>query len=129
MIFKKDIEHPNEFSEITGKTQYSKDIKAIDQCIGCILATAKGELFGDPNFGCNLYTYIHEYEGEPLKSLVKRDIVQNLTEQETRIFLEESDISIEFEGSDVLINIKYNIRYTEYENSFTYVVSKSDEEG
>lgn len=127
-ILTTSIKHPNEFSIITGKTNLVEDLSSIEQSIRLLLTTSKGELFGDPNFGSNLYSYLYEYQGEVLYQLIKDDIVETLTNQDTRVDVDSSNIEIEEDGSTLHIKIRYNIRYTDYSNEFTLLVSKRSEE-
>lgn len=122
------IKHPNTFSISQGKTLLVTEINAINQSIGLILSTAKGELFGDPNFGCNLYKYIYDYEGSTLENLIKDEIVSSLNDQEPRIFVDKENISISYEGTNVIINISYNLRYTDYHSDYRYITSIMKEE-
>lgn len=121
------IKHPNTFLLQKGETSLVSDISAVDQSIRLILTTAKGELFGDPDFGCRLYEYMFEFEGEALYSILRREISDNLNKQEPRIYVSEDNIDITEEGVDVIINITYNLRYTDYESSFTYIAKRQEE--
>lgn len=129
-ILTSGIMHPNEFSLISGNTNIIKDLKSVQQSIRLLLTTAKGELFGDPNFGCNLYSYLFDYDGEVLYQMIKDDIVNTLTEQETRVLVSVSDITINSnENKKTLnINIKYSIRHTDYRDEYDLIISKRKEE-
>lgn len=129
-ILTSGIMHPNEFSLISGNTNIIKDLKSVQQSIRLLLTTAKGELFGDPNFGCNLYSYLFDYDGEVLYQMIKDDIVNTLTEQETRVLVSVSDITISSNESKktLNINIKYSIRYTDYRDEYDLIISKRKEE-
>lgn len=128
MVFTTGIVHPNEFSAVSGRTQLIKEIPAIEQSIRLLLTTAKGELFGDPSFGCNLYSYLYEYEGEVLNQLIKDDIVRTLTEQDTRVALTDKDITIVEDNLTLSITVRYQIRYTNYSSETTLLVQKRQEE-
>lgn len=130
MIFKTDIKYKDIFSLISGETQVLEEIQAIDQSIGLIVSTAKGELFGDPDFGCNLYTYLYKYDGPALYQMIRRDIATNLNKQETRIFVREEDIEIDSLPNEktLEIKIKYNIRYTQYISQYTYLLRRNKED-
>lgn len=128
MVFTNSIAHPNEFSVITGRTQLSKEVISINESIKCILLTAEGELFGDPNYGSMLYSYLYEFEGDALHQIIKQEIVRALTAHESRIYLSEDDITCEDDGLTVNINIAYNIRYTDYRSEYSLLIQRRKEE-
>lgn len=128
MIFASSIKHPNEFSILTGRTQLVKEIESINQSIRLLLTTAKGELFGDPYFGCNLYSYLYDYSGEILVQLIKDDIVRTLTEQDTRIVISNDDINVTEDQRSLHITISYQIRYTNYRSDTDVIIQKRKEE-
>lgn len=127
-ILTTSIIHPNEFSIITGKTSLINDLASVDQAIKLLLTTAKGELFGDPNFGCNLYSYLFQYSGEVLNQLIKDDIVETLTNQDSRIEINPDNITIDEEGTTLHINIKYSLRHTDFSSETTLLITKRNEE-
>lgn len=128
MIFASSIEHPNEFSAVTGKTQLVHEIESINQSIRLLLTTAKGELFGDPYFGCNLYSYLYEYSGETLFQMVKDDIIKTLTEQDSRIIVSDKDITVTDEQGDLKITIAYEVSYANYGAETSIIIQKRKEE-
>lgn len=128
LVFTNSISHPNEFSLISGKTQLVKEIDSINQSLRLLYTTAKGELFGDPYFGCNLYSFIYDYEGEVLNQMIKDDIIKTASEQETRVNISEKDISIEEVDKTLRIVIGYQIRYTNYQSEVVILVQKRKEE-
>lgn len=128
MVFTNSINHPNEFSLVSGKTQLVKEIDSINQSLRLLFTTAKGELFGDPYFGCNLYSLIYEHEGEVLNQMIKDDIVKTATEQESRVTISDRNILIEEDQGTLKITIGYQIRYTNYQSEVTILVQKRKEE-
>ena len=128
MVFTNSIAHPNEFSAITGRTQLSKEVISINESIKSILLTAEGELFGDPNYGSMLYSYLYEFEGDALHQIIKQEIVRALAAHESRIYLSEDDITCEDDGLTVNINIAYNIRYTDYRSEYSLLIQRRKEE-
>lgn len=118
-----NIRHPNTFSIRSGETQLVKEFKAINQSINKILTTSKGELFGDPEFGCNLQTLLFEFQGNDLNSLIKEEIVTALNQYEKRIFIQEKDIEITNNQLSIEILIKYSLRYTDLRSSYRYITA------
>ena len=51
---------PQIFGRQTYKTELSKDNKSINESLGILLRTRPGELFGDPEYGCNLINRIFQ---------------------------------------------------------------------
>ena len=125
-LFSNDIKHPDEFSLVSGETQLIGQLEAIEQSIGLILRTARGELFGDPEFGCNLYTYLYKYDGEQLYNLIKTDVSKAINRWENRVYVNESDVSCESDLNDmkITITVDYHLRNTEYVNTYVYSVNK-----
>lgn len=126
MVFTTSINHPKEFSVVSGNTELAKEVDSINQSIELLLTSCKGELFGDPNFGSRLTEYLFDYSGETLYGLLRSEIVETLNSQETRVVVEESGISFEEEGLSLKINIKYSIRYTNYSAEATVLVQKEE---
>lgn len=122
------IKHPNEFSIITGKTNLVKEIESVSQSLRLLLTTAKGELFGDPDFGSNLYSYLYEYSGEVLYQLIRDDIVEVATSQDSRIQVSPEDITFIEDGSTLHINVAYSIKYTDLSSEVSILVSRRNEE-
>lgn len=123
------IKHPNTFSISQGNTLLSKYLNSINQSISLILRTAKGELFGDPDFGSNLYTYIYDIveNNKVIERTIAEDIVDSINKYETRAFVETSGISFEYEDTTVKINIRYNLRYTDYTTEYQYTINLKEE--
>ena len=104
MVFTSSIRHPNEFSTLSGKTELVEEINSINQSLRLLLTTAKGELFGDPEFGCNLYSYLFDFSGEVFYQLVRSDIIRNVMSQDSRIVITEDDIQFEEDNTTLTIN-------------------------
>lgn len=128
MVFTASISHPKEFSVVAGNTELAREIESINQSIKLLLTSAKGELFGDPSFGSRLLEYIFEYSGETLYSLLQQEIIEVLTTQDTRVSVEERDITFNEDGTTLKINIKYSIKYTNYSAEMTILVQKEEDQ-
>lgn len=126
MIFTTNIKHPKEFSLSTGKTELVSEIEAINQSIKLILLSAKGEQFGDPDFGSRLYEYLFEYSGEVLYNILRSEIVDSVNSQEPRVVISESGITFVEDGVSLKINIQYNIKYSNYSSESTVIVKKEE---
>ena len=60
MLFKKSIKFPNIFNLTVGNTDLDNKYVSINRCLALLLTTAKGELLGDPDFGCTLYEQLFD---------------------------------------------------------------------
>ena len=126
MVFTNSIKHPDEFKLSTGKTDLVREVQSINQSIRLILTSAKGELFGDPDFGSRLYEYIYDYSGSSLYHLLRTEIVNALTKQDTRIIVKEDDISFEEEGLTLKIKVSYTIKYSNVFAESVVLISKEE---
>ena len=132
MLYTKSIKYPNPFNLQSGKTDLSDSIASINQCIGLILTTAKGELLGDPDFGCTLYEILFEQYSLNTEVLIKKEIAESINTYEHRVTVSEQDISIE-ESMDEIghknrykITISYMINNTSKINTTTVMVEERD---
>mgnify|MGYP003290594389 CR=1 FL=1 len=98
---------PTMVNRVNGKTQFSTDMKSINECVGILLRTRPGELMGEPEYGCNLINRIHQYNGVILPDLCKEDIMNAISRWEPRCLVGEGDIHIEQQGRYVNIYITY----------------------
>lgn len=127
MVFTTSINHPKEFSVVSGNTDLSVEVDSINQSIRLILMTARGELFGDPNFGSRLHEYLFDYSGEALYGLLRSEIASVLNGQESRITVFEDNISFKESGTTLLVDIKYTIRYTNHSSETTLLIKKEED--
>lgn len=95
MLYTKSIRYPITFNLTTGKTDVDSDTISINRCIGLILTTGKGELLGDPNFGCRLYEMLFDQYSDILENEIKNEIVNSIKKYEKRITVYQKDITIE----------------------------------
>ena len=128
VINSNSIKHPETFNLIKGATELSKEITSVNESIRLILTTAKGELFGDPEFGSNLHEYLYDQMVDQLDYLVTTEIVNSLNRWESRIFVKDSDIKITHSNRDLIIDISYSLKNINYKDTYTYV-AKIESEG
>lgn len=101
---------PQIFGRQTYKTELSEDNKSINESLGILLRTRPGELFGDPEYGCNLINRIFAYNGLIIEDLIKQDILDAVNKYEKRITMSANDIIIEHDVHTVKIYIQYTIK-------------------
>ena len=132
MLYTKSIKYTNPFSIQSGKTEVSDGIKSINECIGLILTTAKGELLGDPDFGCTLYEILFEQYSLNTEALIKKEIAESINTYEHRVTVSEQDVNIEESMDDIghknryKITISYMINNTSKINTTSVIVEGRD---
>lgn len=125
-IYLKTIKHPNTFSIAQGTTLLSQEITSINESIGLILKTAKGELFGDPTFGSTLYANLYDYVNANFMSGIQDIIVEDINRLESRVTVNRDDVVISVEDKTVIIDITYNLKYTDLNATYSYIVKIQD---
>lgn len=112
MLFQKSIKFPNIFNNISGDTDTDSNLLSINRCIALLLTTAKGELLGDPDFGCNLYEMLFQPQTEDLMEEIKTNIIESITKYEKRVTINSTNINIELDRDNhkCLIHIDYALR-------------------
>lgn len=129
MIFTNSIKFPNIFNLSTGDTDIEEQYNSINKCLALLLTTAKGELLGDPNFGCSLYEQLFNPYVEKQKDIIIKEIVDSISKYEKRVLVNDTDINIEEDTEDrhtYIIHISYKLRNSNLSNT-TYVnISEED---
>ena len=95
MLFTKSISYPRTFDVSSGRTILDDQTTSINRCLSTILLTGKGELLGDPDFGCTLYEQLFDQYSDSLISTIKTEIFKAVQKYETRVTVNESDIDIQ----------------------------------
>lgn len=128
MLYTKSIKYPVTFNLTSGKTDLEGLTTSINRCIALILTSAKGELLGDPDYGSRLYELLFNQYSNDLEDTIKKEIVESISKYETRVKVQESDISIEhIENADrnaFKITIKYTVKETN--NNYEIVIPLED---
>ncbi len=126
MIGETTIKFPNITNLVSGKNLFSKNYESINECLGLLLRTSKGELLGDPQFGCNLMRYIYEPNDAILQDIAREDIVSAISKYEPRVTVNADDIEIYSENEKVYITISYYINSTGTTNSYELVMLRTN---
>lgn len=126
MISETTINFPNITNLTTGKNTFSTDYESINECIGLLLRTSKGELLGDPQFGCNLMRYMHEPNDEILRDIAREDIVSAISRYEPRVTVTTDNIDIYSEDEKVYVTISYIINTTGTTSSYNLVMLRTN---
>lgn len=120
------LKFPNITNIVSGKNVYITGTESINTCLGLLLRTSKGELLGDPQFGCNLMEYIHEPNDLILQDLVREDILTAVSLYEKRIEMTPSDVSIRSDLNYVYITLRYIVKKTGADGSFDLAMMRTD---
>jgi phage baseplate assembly protein W len=112
MLFKTSIKYPITFNLTSGVTDLDDLTTSINRCIGLILTTGKGELLGDPDFGCRLYEMLFNQYSEILENQIKEEIIESISKFESRVSLKEDNITIAQDNSDDRNRFKITITYS-----------------
>ena len=112
MLFKTTIKYPITFNLVSGVTDLDDLTTSINRCIGLILTTGKGELLGDPDFGCRLYEMLFNQYSEILELQIKEEIIESLDKFESRIKVMQDDITIVQEDENDRNRFKITITYS-----------------
>lgn len=110
----------------TRKITLSDTYKSINECLGILLRTRKGELLGDPDYGCNLLERIFMYNGLIVEQLIREDILDAVSKYEPRINMTSNDIIIEQDVRTVRIYIQYEIKTSGEINEFNLEITDAD---
>ena len=129
MLNRTSIKHPNTFNLISGKTDLDDKLTSINRCIALILTTAKGELLGDPQFGCTLYEILFDQYSDNLQKLIKSEIINAVSKYESRVSFSEGDITITpFDQNGHInsftITINYTIKNTTVQSTTSVVLEE-----
>lgn len=117
---------PHMIDRSTKKAILSQDRKSINECLGILLRTRRGELLGDPEYGCSLIERIFMYEGIIVEQLIKEDIMNAINKFEPRVYTDTSMISIIQDTRVVRIFIQYVIKETGVVNDYNMEITPDD---
>jgi hypothetical protein len=109
MLYTNSITHPKIFSITNGNTGLDTLSTSINRSISLILLTAKGEVFGNPEFGSDIRKYLFEYITDTTKELIIDEIMNSVSMWEPRIILERNNITIEQDDMTLKIHISYTL--------------------
>ena len=121
LINRNTIVHPKCFNIVNGRTNLNKMHQSIQQSLRLIIATTKGELLGDPNFGSNLSKFIYETNCNLQWALIEDDLKSSIEIYEKRITVDEIVFSKPQENT-LNITIRYELTQMDDVNEITFSV-------
>lgn len=122
----KTFSFPQIINRTSGKIEMSDNVQSINECLGILLRTRPGELFGDPDWGCYLIDRIFKYQGVIIDELLKEDILNAIRKYEPRINMSPGNIVIDKNVEVVNIYIQYEIKETGEINQFNMSITPAD---
>lgn len=120
------INFPKLYNNITGKTNFATNIKSINQSLSLLLTTCKGELLGDPDYGCDLYALLFNPINNSLVAMIQREILQSIATYENRITLTTEDIHINSDDTTVKIIIQYTVKMNNEKGTYGLALNKEN---
>lgn len=117
----KGMKFPPQIDPLTGLFKTVSDEEDIKEAIYIILKTSKGERKMQPDFGCDLLSYIYEIGDSTMMNLLKLEIINALNLWEPRITGVDVAISTEklIEGK-VIIQVNYIVRQTNRKDNLVF---------
>lgn len=125
-MYQTTFSFPQFIDRSTKAVSLSTNTKSINECLGVLLRTRPGELFGDPEYGCNLINRVFSYNGIIIDTLLKEDIVNAVSKYEPRVIMTYNDIEIYKTPQVVHIFIQYQIKDTGEVNQFNLEIKPDD---
>lgn len=128
MATESTISFPTIFNRITGRGQVSDGVRSINESLRSLLLTSRGELFGDPLFGCNIVRNVYDHNDKILNDILKKDIVDSIANyMSSLIKVTYDDISIINSGNKVEITIRYYINKSDSISTYKLVMLEGAE--
>jgi len=124
----KTISFPDTVNLVNGNCQSSTGAKSINECLGLLLTSSKGEFLGDPDFGTNIHRYIFDHNGVAMVEIVKEEILNAVRAYMPRVQMTEDDIQIEQNDNYVEITLSYSLRNSNINDEYSLVYLKDGSE-
>ena len=118
---------PPSFDKFNSAVELTSDEEDIQQSLGILLSTRKGERVMVPDYGCNLDEMLFEPMNTTFKTYIGEVITTAILFYEARINLQSVfiDDSNEINGV-ILIVITYNVRATNSRFNYVYPYYKTE---
>ena len=111
------IAFPDIFS--TSKLHLVSDINAVKNNLKLVLLSNKTELFGDPDYGCNLKRFLYEPNNSVIYDLIRQEIYDAILIYVPQIRTSRDSIELTSDGTDLYATIKYNYMSNRTPDMFT----------
>ena len=117
---------PQIINRTSKKIDLSDNVQSINECLGILLRTRPGELWGDPDYGCYMIDRVFQYQGIIVDELIKEDILTAVEKYEPRIEMTTSDITIVEKDNLLSIYLRYVIKETGEINEYNMDITPND---
>ena len=122
----KTFSFPQIINRTSKKIDLSDNVQSINECLGILLRTRPGELWGDPDYGCYMIDRVFQYQGIIVDELIKEDILTAVEKYEPRIEMTTSDITIVEKDNLLSIYLRYVIKETGEINEYNMDITPND---
>lgn len=129
MLFKSSLKFPNMFDLTIGDTNLDNTYTSINRCLALLLTSAKGELLGDPDYGCTLYERLFNNYTITQKDIIISEIIEAINKYEKRITVNNTDINIESDPNNdhrYMIHIKYSLKNSDIPSETYVTITKKE---
>lgn len=118
---------PNIVNLNTGKHELVSTEESISTCLGLLLRTSPGELFGDPFFGSKLTEYLFDPNRDLLRDIIQEEVFRSVERYEPRARVTGINFYIDEKNENKLhISITYMNRNTGVTEIFRDTLNLND---
>ena len=118
---------PNMVNLNTGKTELVSQEASISTCLGLLLRTSPGELFGDPFFGSRLTEYLFDPNRDALQDIIQEEIFSAAEKYEPRARITGINFYVDEYKENILhVSITYINRNTGITEVFRDALNLND---
>ena len=100
------------------------DQDSINQSLFNIMNTRKGTRIMDPEFGCNIQSYLFELFDEETVNKIVEDIYGNFVRYEPRIKIESIDKNLNFDNLQYTLTVNYKFINKNEKGKFEVTLQK-----
>ena len=125
-MYQKTFSFPQIINRISKKIDLSNNVQSINECLGILLRTRPGELWGDPDYGCYMIDRVFQYQGIIVDELIKEDILTAVEKYEPRIKMTTNDITLVKDNNILSIYLQYIIKETGEINEYNIDITPND---
>lgn len=122
----KTFSFPQIINRTSKKIDLSDNVQSINECLGILLRTRPGELWGDPDYGCYMIDRVFQYQGIIVDELIKEDILTAVEKYEPRIEMTTNDITLVEQDNRLSIYLRYVIKETGEINEYNMDITPND---
>ena len=112
---------PPTFLKASKGVKMTSDVEDINKSLEILLSTTLGERLMEPNYGCNLKSFLFEPINQSLRTYLEEMVKTAILYHEARIDLHQVQLDLERTHEGVLlINVGYTVRGTNSRFNLVY---------